>query len=165
LKLQTNILQQENGSYRLGLVGSGETPLPNIDIEKDTGHIVHAAIQGPCGKTILAAGSMISWSMQLKVWCEINNVPFGGFDTIPLDVFDGFFPIPGLGRELGEMMAFMDEFGYVGGEPAVILSSEGSSPDVWSGSHRQLGVTCPLTSWEDYVNEQDWSHILNRVEG
>lgn len=67
---------------------------------------------------------MISWSNQLKVWCEVNGVPFGGFDPIPIDVFDRFFPIPGLGRELGEMMAFMDEFGYAGGEPGVVLPSE-----------------------------------------
>jgi hypothetical protein len=29
-------------------------------------------------------------------------------------LFETFFPVPGLGTELGEMMAFMDEFGYVG---------------------------------------------------
>jgi len=42
-------------------------------------------------------------------------------------VFDRFFPIPGLGRELGEMMEFMDEFGYVGGDSSVVLPLEVSS--------------------------------------
>lgn len=108
----------------MGLVGSGNVPFPNIDVEKDTGYIVRAAIQSSPEKAILAAGSMISWSDQLKVWCELNSVPFGGFDPIPIEVFDRFFPIPGLGRELGEMMAFMDEFGYAGCEADVVLPSE-----------------------------------------
>jgi hypothetical protein len=102
-------------------------PLPFFDAARDTGYVVRAALESAPGKKILAAGSMISWTDQLKVWCEFNNVPFGGFDSLPIDVFDRFFPIPGLGRELGEMMEFMDEFGYVGGDSSVVLPLEVSS--------------------------------------
>ena len=121
------MLQQPDNSYRLGLPGSGVAPLPFFDTERDTGYVVRAALESAPGKKILAAGSMISWTDQLKVWCEFNSVPFGGFDSLPIDVFDKFFPIPGLGRELGEMMEFMDEFGYVGGDSSVVLPLEVSS--------------------------------------
>lgn len=39
---------------------------------------------------------------------------------MPIEVFEKFFPIPGMGTELGEMMAFMEEFGYVGNLDVVL---------------------------------------------
>lgn len=46
-----------------------------------------------------------------------------------MDMFEKFFPIPGLGRELGEMMAFMDEFGYAG-DWEIVLPEQVSSVDL-----------------------------------
>ena len=63
---------------------------------------------------------MISWNDYLKVWCEVHKVPFGGYDELPLEVYEKYIPMPGLGRELGEMFSFMDEFGYTGGEDVVL---------------------------------------------
>lgn len=82
---------------------------------------------GPPGKIILAASEMLSWSEQLRVWCDVNEVKYGGYDELSVDVFDRFFSTPGLGRELGEMMAFMDEFGYVGKEEVVLPEEVSSS--------------------------------------
>jgi hypothetical protein len=62
---------------------------------------------------------MLSWTKYLKIWCEVNKVPFGAYDEVPLETFEKSIPVPGVGRELGEMMAFFDEFGYVGGETVV----------------------------------------------
>jgi hypothetical protein len=137
--------KQADGSYRLMNVGSGKAKIPHFDTVADTGVVVRAALNLPPGKNILGAGDMLSWTDYLKVWCEVNNVPFGGYDAVPLQGFISFMP-PGLGQELGEMLAFMDEFGYDGGDPSVVQASE-------------LGV--PLTSWADYVKKQDWSSVLN----
>jgi hypothetical protein len=60
----------------------------------------------------------------LRVWCECNEVPLAGFDQLSIDQFERFVPVPGLGRELGEMFAFMDEFEYAGGDANVVLPSE-----------------------------------------
>lgn len=54
------------------------------------------------------------------MWCEVNKVPFGGYDEVSVDAYEKYFPIPGLGKELGEMFLFMDEFGYTGGEDVVL---------------------------------------------
>jgi hypothetical protein len=116
-------VETESG-YRLALVGSGTTPLPHIDVERDTGYLVHALLECTPGKMVLGAGEMISWSEMLKVWCECNKVQFGGFDPLSVDQFERFIPVPGLGRELGDMFAFMDKFGYAGGDPDVVLPSE-----------------------------------------
>lgn len=109
-------------------MGSGAKPLPHIGVESDTGSIVRALLECPPGKTVLGAGEMISYSDQLKVWCEHNKVPLGGFDPLSVVQFERFTPVPGLGRELGEMMAFMDEFGYGGDDPNAVLPSEVRNP-------------------------------------
>jgi hypothetical protein len=93
-------------------------------VEKDMGMIVRAAIQNTPGKTILAVESMLSWTDQLKLWCKTNGVSFGGFNELSVEKFEMILPIPGLGRELGEMMAFMDESGYTGGDPNVTLPQD-----------------------------------------
>ncbi|MCJ1479474.1 hypothetical protein MMC13_008160 [Lambiella insularis] len=116
--------KQADGSYRLAGVGSGKKPLPHFHTSKDTGYVVRAALQTPPGKNILAVGSMLSWADYLKVWCEVNKVPFGGYDEIPIDVFEKYIPVPGFGRELGEMFLFMDEFGYDGGDPSVVHAQD-----------------------------------------
>jgi hypothetical protein len=92
---------------------------------------------------------MLSWTEYLRIWCDINKVSFGALDSIPLEGFEKVIPVPGLGKEMGEMLAFMDEFGYDGGDPSIVLPKD-------------LGVACPLTTWETYVKEQDWSSILSK---
>lgn len=101
------------------MVGGGVKPLPHLDVEADLGGIVAAILESPPGQRVLAVGDMVSWSEQLRIWCEVNNVPFGGYDNLSIEAFEQFFPVPGLGTELGEMMAFMDEFGYVGGDISI----------------------------------------------
>ena len=112
-------------------MGSGGTPLPQLDVEADLGGIVAAILEGKPGKKVLAAGDMVSWSEQIRVWCEINKVPFGGFDSVSIETFDKFFPIPGLGREIGEMMEFMEDFGYCGNTPTILPGEVGG---IFSGS-------------------------------
>lgn len=140
--------KQADGTYRFSIVGSGRTPLPHFDTEKDTGYVVHAALQSPLGKNVLAAGSMLSWSDYAKVWCEVNKVPFGGYDEIPIQTYEKIIPVPGLGKEWGEMFLFMDEFGYTGGEEGVVHAQD-------------LGVPCPLTTWEEYIKLNGvWADVL-----
>lgn len=89
------------------MVGSGKNPIPHFNTERDCGYVVRAALQTSPGKNILGVGSMLSWTEYLKIWCDINKVPFGGFDSIPLEIFEKVIPMPGLGKEMGEMLAFM----------------------------------------------------------
>lgn len=71
---------------------------------------------------------MLSWSGYFKVWCEVNKVPFGGYDEISVQAFEEHIPVPGLGKELGEMFRFMDEFGYTGGEEDVVRAQDVGFP-------------------------------------
>lgn len=140
--------KQANGTYRYSNVGSGKAPIPLIDTERDSGYVVRAALQSPPGKNILGVGSMLSWTDHFKVWCEVNKVPFGGYDEIPIETYEKYVPVPGLGKELGEMFLFMDEFGYTGGEEGVVHAQD-------------LGVPCPMTTWDEYIKSEDvWADAL-----
>lgn len=81
-----------------------------------------------------------------------------------LEQFESFVPIPGLMREIGEMMLFEDEFGYAGGEE-VVLPENVSFHDLLNcgtlaNGFMKLGVPCQMTSWVEYVKKEDWSKIL-----
>ena len=117
-------------------MGSGKNPLTLFHPSKDTGHVVRVALQTSPGKNILGTGSTLSWTDYLRVWCEVNNVPFGDYDEIPIETFEQNFPLPGLGKEYGEMFRFIDEFGYTGGDPSVVHAE-----DVC------LLNWCPLETW------------------
>lgn len=91
---------------------------------KDTGYVVRAALQSPPGKTILGFGSMLSWIDFYKVWCEVNKVPFSGYDEMPLPVSESYMPTPDLGAELAEMFLFFEESGYTGGEEGVVNAKD-----------------------------------------
>ena len=114
------------------MVGSGKNPVPHFHTPKDTGYVVRAALQTAPGKNILGVGSMLSWSDYLKVWCEVNKVPFGGYDEMSLETYEKNMPVPGMGKELGEMFLFMDEFGYDGSDPSVVHAQDVSHIGVLS---------------------------------
>ncbi|KAH7361026.1 putative NAD dependent epimerase/dehydratase [Rhexocercosporidium sp. MPI-PUGE-AT-0058] len=136
--MDIKLRKQTDGSFRLALVGSGKTPQPHISIADDLGSVVHAALLTPPGKIILAARSMLSYTLQLQIWCEANQVLFGSFDELSVDMFEKFFSSSRTRKEFGEMMAFIDEFGYAG-----------------------IGRSCCLSSFEEFVKKQDWSKQLN----
>ncbi|TVY83394.1 NmrA-like family domain-containing protein [Lachnellula suecica] len=141
----------EDGSIVLSVLkGTGTKPRPQINVPKDLGCIVRAALQAPPGKNILGASFCMSWAAQFKSWCEMNGLRYGGLYEITLEQFEKFIPVPGLGREIGEMMLFEGEFGYDGGDASVILPGD-------------LSVDCPLTSWEEYVREENWSKVLGKL--
>ena len=54
----------------------------------------------------------------------MNNVPFGGYDEMPVEVYEKYMPVPDLGKEMGEMLLFFEEFGYTGGEEGVVHAQD-----------------------------------------
>jgi hypothetical protein len=104
------------------MVGKGDTPIPHFDTGKDTGVLVRALLEVPPGKNLLAAGDMLSWKEFLQVWCKTQNVPYGGYDEVPLEAFAMNAPMGyDLGLEFAEMFALVDDPGYAGGDSSVIL--------------------------------------------
>ena len=111
---------------------------------------------------------MLSWKECLQVWCETRGLVYGGFDEILAEDYNKKSGIgPDLGLEFAEMFALMDNPGYNGGEPSVILPRDVRPPpssfDIGPQLTRlQPNVSCPLTSFEDWCKDTDFSDVVNR---
>ncbi|KAI9761189.1 MAG: hypothetical protein M1835_008219, partial [Candelina submexicana] len=111
--------KQSDGSYKMSLPCDPNTPIPLVLTRKDVGYFVRALTQIPPGKTLLGyGGEKTSWSEFMRLFGEANGVK-ARFEPNTVDDYDKIMP-GGMGRELGEMFAYMGEFGYDGGDPEVI---------------------------------------------
>jgi hypothetical protein len=104
-------VKDEKGVYVLRLPGKGETKIPIVDVA-DTGKAVQAINRNGPGKKVLVYGDMLTVRELLSLWGEVNKVQTR-YEQISLEGYAKPLP-PGLGIELGEMMLYIDEFGYVG---------------------------------------------------
>ncbi|KAL1615026.1 hypothetical protein SLS56_011957 [Neofusicoccum ribis] len=114
--------------------------------EKDTGSFVHALIRSPPGLNLLGYGQMMSLREYMAVWSRVMGIGPATYEEIPLADMEKTMP-SALARELGEMCLYMAEFGYDGSDPTIVHPAD-------------LGVECPTTSMEEYIKQEDWSHII-----
>ena len=115
----------EDGSYRVAMVGKGDTRIPFFDAGKDTGVCVKALLDVEARQNLLGTGDMLSWKEFLRVWCRTQNVQYGGYDEVCLEDFAKNSPMGYyLGLEFAEMFALMDTPGYDGGDPSVVLPKD-----------------------------------------
>jgi hypothetical protein len=56
-----------------------------------------------------------------------------------------------VGREFADMFAYVDEFGYDGGDPSVLYP--------WVAKEK-YGVDVKYTTIEEYLKKQDWKPYL-----
>ena len=99
-------------------VGSGDVPLPFVDIPRDFGSCVQAVVNAKPGINFFSVSEMVSWNQYLEIWCRSQGVPQLKYTEVPLEKFEELLP-GGLGREFGENVLFAHEFGYQGGDPVV----------------------------------------------
>lgn len=98
--------------------GSGDAKHPMVDAQKDTGAFVEALTKVSPGKTLKGYGTSISWNDWLKLWGKFHGVQ-ASYKEVSVQDWDKLLP-GGLGRELGEMMAYSAEIGYYGKEPDMV---------------------------------------------
>jgi len=104
--------------------------MPMVVTRKDTGYFVRALVETAPGKKLLGVGSFISWRDYMKLWAKIQGVPEGRYREITVADMDKMAPGGG-GREIAEAHAYMEEFGYDGGDPTVIRPEDVSTrPDL-----------------------------------
>jgi hypothetical protein len=106
--------------------GSGDSPHPVVDADRDTGMFVHELSKVSPGKTLLGHGSMISSNDYMKLWGNILGVE-ARYEEVPVSVWEKLAP-GGLGIELGQMMAYSAEYGYDGRDPNVIYPRDVCDP-------------------------------------
>lgn len=121
-------------------------PMPFVHPPRDTGPFVEALVlRAPPQTTLLGTCGLMQMSDYVKLWGEINSVKTK-IQTFTLDEVDRTWP-GGFGLEVGQTVCYVREFGWDGGQGAVL-------PE-------QAGVTMSdLTNVTSYIKTTDWRRIL-----
>ena len=62
---------------------------------------------------------------------------------------------------------YIHEVGYAGGEDVVLPEDVSNFFTLWVSmltNASQLGVSCPMTSWEEYIKLEDWTKVLANLK-
>ncbi|KAM7185740.1 hypothetical protein V8F20_011677 [Naviculisporaceae sp. PSN 640] len=145
--------KESDGSYTMQFPTNPSKPIPQLDVNTDTGPFVYAVSQMPPGKAYMAAGSFLPWGEYIKLWGEIlgvkthyKEIDFNGMvATCPED--------PDTGIEVAHMYMYASDPGYDGGME--LLTAE---------DLRKAGIECPMTSAEEFIRKHDWSAVLGAKE-
>ncbi|KAI9690055.1 MAG: hypothetical protein M1820_010054 [Bogoriella megaspora] len=137
--------KQPDGSFVIQRTFSPGFKMPFVITHKDTGAFVKALVELPPGKDLHGFSEELTWPEFAKLWGDVLDVK-ATFKQVSNDVFFEGLPDP-LREELVETFAYVEEFGYTGGDPDVLTPN-------------QLGIEIPLTSMEEYIKSEDWSSVL-----
>ncbi|KAK0641930.1 NAD(P)-binding protein [Cercophora newfieldiana] len=141
--------KQPDGSFQMRFPVRENRPIPHHDVVGDTGNFVYAVSQMPPGKAYMAAGSIVSFGEYIRLFGEHNNVPVSykqvTFDDMVADTLGD----EATGIEVANMYVYADDPGYDGGME--LLTAE---------DLRKAGIDCPMTTLEEWIKKQDWSHVL-----
>ncbi|KAH8898124.1 putative hscarg dehydrogenase [Thozetella sp. PMI_491] len=148
----TNEQQESDGTFAFRYITSGSAavetnhPTPFVHPPHDTGLFVEGLIlKAPPRTTMLGTCSLMLFSDYVALWGKLNNVQTKLL-PITLEEIAAMFP-GGFGLEVGETVCYINEFGWDGGEGAVL-------PE-------QAGVDkAALTDVASYIRETDWSSVL-----
>ncbi|KAF2714812.1 NAD(P)-binding protein [Pleomassaria siparia CBS 279.74] len=137
-------VKQKDGTFKVSMAIGGDVKFPMVDANADTGQLVKALVEVAPGKHLIGAGSYLSWIEWCEIWSKVNGVTCTFERTDRKVIEDAMGPV---GVEFADMLQYIDEFGYDGGDPTVIYP--------WD-----LDVDVNVTTAEEYVKRQDWSSIL-----
>ncbi|KAJ4304873.1 hypothetical protein N0V90_000401 [Kalmusia sp. IMI 367209] len=106
-----------DGSYIQSFPLDGDKQIPMYHPRKDTGVLVKALVKSDPGQNLMGFGSFISFDEIVEIWSHNLGKPVT-YHRSTVDDMDKAMP-GGLGRELGEMMEYINDPGYFGGDEAV----------------------------------------------
>jgi hypothetical protein len=91
--------------------------IPMYHPSQDTGPLVKALIESSPGKNLMGYSSEISFDEIVEIWSKKLGKTVN-YHRSTVDDMDKMMP-GGVGRELGEMMEYISDPGYFGGEDAI----------------------------------------------
>lgn len=99
-----------------------DVKFPFVVTHRDTGVFVKALVDLPAGKDLLGVSQMMTWLQWMELWGEIVGVK-AGFKRVSADEF--FDGVPeSLKMELADTYEYVEEFGYDGGDPNVLMPGQ-----------------------------------------
>jgi hypothetical protein len=98
---------------------------------------------------MLGTCGVMQMSEYVKLWGEINGVRTK-LEAVSLDDVDRMYP-GGFGIEVGQTACYVREYGWDGGEGAILPQDAGVKLE-------------ELTSIESYITNTDWSSVLSTAD-
>lgn len=95
----------------------GDRKVPMYHPRKDTGPLVKALVKSTPGKNLMGYGTEISFDEIAQIWSK-NLGEEVKYQRSTVEFMDQIMP-GGMGIELGEMMEYISNPGYYGGEAAI----------------------------------------------
>ncbi|KAJ0422394.1 hypothetical protein BJY00DRAFT_73994 [Aspergillus carlsbadensis] len=124
------------------------SPFPMYSAVDDTGALVHALLRTAPGKKLLGVNEWLSLRDLTKILGEVLGKKVEFVDSQP-DTESGD---PDLDKEMDDMIGFLVEFGYFGG------NSENADKSTVNPS--DLGVPVQLQTVKEWFKKQDWEREL-----
>ncbi|KAF5598394.1 hypothetical protein FPCIR_3122 [Fusarium pseudocircinatum] len=138
-------VKQNDGSVHFITMLSPNLKLPFIAPEEDTGPLVRALLEGKPGKQLIGYRELISLQEFVASFASVTGYE-SKLVTVPQEEFLAKV-LPSLQVPLCESLAFMEEFGYTGGDTSIIHPA-------------QLSGSISLPTVADYVAKQPWNEVL-----
>jgi hypothetical protein len=104
-------------AYGIAFPVDGNKKIPMYHPRQDTGPLVKALFSSSPGKNLLGYSSETSFEEIAEIWSK-NLGKTVKYQRSTVDHMDKIMP-GGVGRELGEMMEYISEPGYFGGDEAI----------------------------------------------
>lgn len=104
----------------------------NIDVELSAdilGNFTKALVQVAPGQNLLGFGSMMSWNEWVRIWGRVHGVNCR-FERLDRKIIENAI-LGGIGEEFADMLEYISDFGYDGGDPSVVHPTDVSS-SLWS---------------------------------
>lgn len=102
-------------------------------------------LRAPPGTTLLGTSEQTTFADYVKQWEKVVNLP-AEHHVMNLEKMEEIAP-GGLGREVGETGYYVREYGWDGGEGAVLPKDAGVDME-------------KLTTVEKYMKQADWSSVI-----
>jgi hypothetical protein len=114
--------KQPDGSFLMTRQTSPTFRMPFVVAHRDTGPFVKALIDMPVGKNIFAVSETMTLTEWAAIWGRVLGVKIE-YKQVSSDEFWEGVPKP-LADELGPNFDYIEEFGFTGGDPDVLMPEQ-----------------------------------------
>ncbi|SPO04493.1 related to nitrogen metabolic regulation protein nmr [Cephalotrichum gorgonifer] len=139
-----------DGSFRMAFTTAPDKVVPHFAPAADMGAFTYAVHQMPPGKAYMAAGTFCTWPEWIETWSRVTGAA-ASYAQVPYEEMVSAVGEDELGREVADMFTYTSDPGYDGAMD--LLTAE----DI-----RKAGIECPMTTWEEWARENDWTSVLGQ---
>ncbi|EFQ31056.1 NmrA-like family protein [Colletotrichum graminicola] len=137
-------------TFTMAFTTSPDKPIPHFAPASDMGNFSYAVSQMPPGKAYMAEGTTCTWPQFLKTWAKVTGVKADYKQISPEEMIEATGERD-TGIEVAYMFSYSSDPGYDGGMDLL------TAADL-----REAGIDCPMTAWEEWAKQNDWTSVLEK---